>query len=127
MKYIVRTTTICSNCGESIAPGRDISNPSDWTYTEIDSSTPCNKIICPRCCGDNATEKYYEELVKAGFCYAEGIPLPLKPDLRSYFNAKAEEQLITGFFYGLTTPDNYELVGVMLRRWAELAVEEAEE
>lgn len=115
MKYTVRTTTICSNCGESIDPGGDISNPSDWTYTEIDSSTPCNKIICPRCCGDNATEKYYEELVKAGFCRAEGVPLPPKLDL-----SDLDKQVILGFFYGLTTPDNYELVDLMLDKWAEL-------
>jgi len=105
---------------ESIKPGGDISNPSDWTYTEIDSSTPCNKIICPRCYGDNETEKYYEELVKAGFCRAEGVPLPSKPDLRDYVRSDLNEQVILGFFYGLTTPDNYELVDLMLDKWAEL-------
>jgi len=117
MKYIVETLTICSSCHESIEPGQDISNPSDWTYTERDSSTPFNKIICPRCCGDNATEKYYEELVRAGFCHAEGRPLPPIPDLRH--DPEFDKQVILGFFYELAGKENHKLVDLMLDRWTE--------
>jgi hypothetical protein len=96
MRYIVRMTTICSECGASIRPGRDISVPRDWTYEKIDSSTPCNKIICPQCCGNNATEKYYKELVNAGFCRADGVPLPPRSVLQAEWLEYAIEEYLDG-------------------------------